>query len=53
MRVSLLLLLLLSVLSGPAAASEGDWIPTLDEGLKEARKCGKAVLYVTKWKPKV
>jgi hypothetical protein len=32
-------------------AAEIAWLTSLDKGLKEARQSGRAILYVTLWKP--
>jgi hypothetical protein len=37
--------------TAPASAGEIEWLPSLEKGLDAARKSGRAVLYVTLWKP--
>jgi hypothetical protein len=41
------------LLAAGAALGEEGWLPTLEEGLKDASRSGQAILYVTTWKPGV
>lgn len=36
----------------PAAQAEDiEWVPTLKQGLEEAKRSGRSILYITLWKP--
>ena len=42
---------LVGAFAAPAAADAIEWLPSLEQGLGTAKKSGRAVLYVTLWKP--
>lgn len=44
--------LALILAAAPASAADG-WHTSLKAGIKAAKQSGKAILYVTAWKPKV
>ena len=50
---ALLALPLAAVLTLPAAAQDGEWHTSLSAGKKAAKQSGKAILYITSWKPNV
>lgn len=53
MRATLTIVLALFSAAAPLNAFGSDWVPTLDDGIKQASFTGQAILYVTKWKPGV
>jgi hypothetical protein len=53
MKRATLLLLSMILLSGAASATPEGWHKSLDDGLKAARRSGKAVLVVTAWAPEI
>lgn len=44
---------LVAGLALPAAAQDGEWHKSLSAGKKAAKQSGKAILYITAWKPNV